>query len=58
MGRISMSTIGFYLKLCARMIRVGAKFIGTWPPVTSGSRWIGADACVAAPAVACGYPSQ
>ena len=54
-GRISTSTIPVALNLCARMTHVGANFIGTRPPVTSGSRGIGADACVAAPAVACGY---
>jgi len=57
-GRISPSTIDFHLNLCARTTHVGANFIGTRPPVTSGSIGKGADACEAAPAVACGFPTQ
>jgi len=41
-----------------RIEQVGTNFLGRRPPVTSGSIGKGADACEAAPAVACGFPTQ
>jgi len=57
-GRISTSTIAVALNLCARTTHVGANVIGRRPVVVDGSKGIGADACEAAPALACGYSRE